>query len=151
MNFENLKKLDINQLRELAIKQGLTPHHRSKPDTLIKAIIEHATTPAKQPQMQHPAEKKQEAPKLNTEEEVRTACAVFFQKPGFEANFTEETWHFKCKGSEDSGHLSVPMRVIKMKAESVSRGARRPRGMEGYDSLPGSNPTNAYTNTVLTV
>lgn len=117
-----------DELVQLAISQGLPkPHHKAKPETIAELIINHVTQPPKSPEMLHPAEKPQAAPaKIHTPDEVREACKAYFDKPGFEAIFNEDdTWHFKCRGAEDSGHMSCALRVIKMKAETVSHGARK--------------------------
>lgn len=126
MNYDNLQKLELPELRTLAIQQGMTPHHRAKKDTLIRQIIEHVTQPPVKKDMKHPAEQPPKEAKLNTEADVSEAIKPFM-KEGYQAIFTEENWHFKYKGAEDCGHMSVPLRVIRMKAESVSRGARNPK------------------------
>lgn len=127
MDFSNLQNMELDALKELAFKQGLTPHHRVKKETLIKQIIENATKPQVKQEMQHPAEKKSPEAKMNTEEEIRDACKQYFSKDGFEVTFHENTWRFRYKGAEDSGHMSVPLRVIRMKASTVAGGARLPR------------------------
>lgn len=133
-NFDNILQLardgKRDELVHLAITQGLPkPHPRAKPQTIAQQIIDHVTTPARaQPEhMKHPAEKAQPAPlKINTEAEVREVCAPYFNKEGFQAIFRDDdTWHFRYKGAEDSGHMSVPLRVLKMKAMSVAQGAHR--------------------------
>lgn len=129
MNFENLNKLPIEELRSLAAKQGIKVHHKMKPETLAKAIAASATEPQvnkTKEQLKHTAELPKAPAKINTEEEVRDVCQKFFAKEGYEAIFKDEIWHFKYNGSEDSGHMSVPLRIIRMKAENVSRGARKP-------------------------
>jgi hypothetical protein len=125
INFDKLKDMTPEAIRTLAIQQGLSPHPRAKVATIAKQIIEKVTQPIKQ-ELKHPAQlpPKREA-KSNTEAEVREACQAFFAKPGFEAIFEGETWHFKYKGTEDTGHMSVPLRVIALKARTVSQGARR--------------------------
>lgn len=133
-NFDNILQLGrdnkIDELRQLAISQGLKPHPRAKATTLAKAIIDHVTQPIPQ-QMKHPAEQPQAEAHLNTEQEIRTACAQFLDKEGFEARFRDDnTWHFRYKGAEDSGHMSVPMRVIKLKAMVVAQGAHKLRKMK---------------------
>lgn len=131
MNYDNLKEMELPALRTLAIQQGMTPHHRSKKETLIRQIIEHVKQPPVKAEMKHPAESAQEAPKKNTQEEILAAIKPFIEKKeDFQAIFTADTWHFKYKGCEDCGNLSIPLRVIKMKAHSVSHGARSPRKMK---------------------
>lgn len=133
-NFDNILQLardgKRDELVHLAITQGLPkPHHSCKPQTIAQLIIDHVTTPVRaQPDhMKHPAEKAQTAPlKINTPDEVREVCKQYFEKEGFEVRFREDdTWHFRYKGSEDSGHMSVPLRVMKLKAMSVAQGAHR--------------------------
>lgn len=155
-NFDNILKLGregkIEELRNLAISQGLKPHHRAKPMTLAQAIIDHVSAAPPQPQnMKHPAERAQPAPlKIHTPDEVRKDCAEYLDKDGFEAIFREDnTWHFKYKGAEDSGHMSTIMRVIKLKAMTVAQGARKLRTMGAqFDDLPG-DARGTFANTVI--
>ena len=138
LSLENLLALPPEQLRIEAEKQGLKPHHKAKPETIAKQLMDKITNPPKAEEMKHPAEKKTEPAKVNTQEEVRKACEKIFQKEGYEVEFKGETWRFKYKGAEDSGHMSVPLRVIKMKAESVGHGARKPRFLaySAQDGMP---------------
>lgn len=137
-NFDNILQLardgKRDELVHLAITQGLPkPHHNAKPQTIAEAIINHVTTPVRPPaEMKHVAEKPQPAPlRINKPDEVREACKVFFEKEGFEVKFREDdTWHFRYKGAEDSGHMSVPLRVMKLKAMTVAQGAHRLRTMK---------------------
>ena len=130
IDFANLKKMPQDQLKLLARQQGVVFRGNPSVDTLVQKIIAHVNDPTAQIQkkareMQHPsqvAEKKEI--KWNTPEEIREAIKKQLDKDGFQALFTDETWHFKFRGAEDTGHLSVPLRVIKMKAENVSYGAR---------------------------
>lgn len=124
MNFENLTKLPIEELRVLAAKHEIKVHHKLKSENIAKLIIDKVTNP--QQELKHPAAQPKQATKVNTEEEVRQACEKFLSKEGFIATFKEDTWNFKFAGAEDSGHMSVPLRIIRMKAENVSRGARKP-------------------------
>lgn len=123
MNFDNLSKMPLQELRVLAAQHGIKAHHKAKPETIARQIIEKVSEPKQE--MKHVAEKPKEAV-LNTEEQVREACRPYMAKDGFNAVFTDTTWHFSCRGSEDTGHMSVPLRIIKMKAEMVSHGARKP-------------------------
>lgn len=134
-NFDNILQLGrtnkLDELRQLAITQGLKPHPRAKAMTLAQAIIDHVTQPPALKEMTHPAERPQAAIAMNTEAEVRAACAEYFNKQGYEAIFRDDdTWHFRYKGAEDSGHMSVLLRVIKLKAMTVAQGAHRLRKMK---------------------
>lgn len=129
LDFENLKNLPIAELRQLAVAQGLTPHHRAGADTIIKQIVEHVTALA--PSMasrDHPAIVGQsEKISVNTRDQIMDAIKDYASVDGFKIDFDEPagTWRMRYKNSEDSGHMSVPLRIIKMKAESVVR-ARTP-------------------------
>lgn len=143
----------LDELRQIAMTQGLTPHHAMKAQTVAKMILDKIANPVKQSEtLKHPAEqpiKKDAVP--HTEDEVRKACAPYITKEGFEAKFLDDqTWHFKFKGAEDSGHMTVPLRAIRMKAEMVAQGRRVPMGVNAdFGRLPGADGPNAYTNTVL--
>jgi len=119
---------DVDALKNLAAMQGLKIHHAMKnPQKIAQAIIDKVAEPPKH-DLRHPAEKPQQQPaRCNTQEEVREVCKRFFDKPGFLVTFEDDTWRFQCKGAEDSGHMSVPLRVIQWKAEVVSRGANAPK------------------------
>lgn len=143
----------LDELRALAVSQGLNYHPRMKADTVAKLILDKVANPVKQEQtLKHAAEK----PKLveavtNTQEQIRAACKAYLDKPGFEATFNEDgTWHFRYRGAEDSGHMTVPLRIIQRKAQSVSEGRRQLMGVaEDFGKIPGAEGKNAYTNVVL--
>lgn len=156
-NLARIKQLadenNIAELRQIAMTQGLTPHHAMKAKTVAKMILDKVANPVKQEQaLKHPAEqtKKAEAV-LNTQEQIEFACKAFFVKEGFKATFNDDgTWHFAFRGAEDSGHMTVPLRVIKMKAEMVSHGRRQLMAVaEDFGKIPGAEGRNAYTNAVL--
>ena len=126
----SLERMPIDQLKTLARQQGVIFRGNPSPKTLAQKIVAHVHDPSanihkKAKEMQHVSQvaEKKEA-KWNTPEEIREAVKKQLDKEGFEAVFTDETWHFKFRGCEDTGHLSVPLRVIKMKAENVGYGAR---------------------------
>ncbi len=157
MNFDNLKTMDVNQLREVAGKQGLQVHPRAGKDNIIKKIMEATLTPQQKPQTvdtPHPAEKPKKPVDNNTKEQVEAAIAdIKARVPQFEAIYNDEenTVHFRCKGAEECLNLAIPIRVIKMKAQNVARGKLSLIGLtEHFDkSIAGGN--SAYTNTVLAV
>ena len=128
MNFDELKSRDIKDLRILAAQYGIKTHHKAKAESVAKLIVEHITVKPQQPDLKHPAEKPVEKKLVvHTEEQVREVIAPFANKEGFRAEFyPDNTWFFHYKGAEESGHMSCALRVIRMKAESVSRGARKP-------------------------
>lgn len=132
------KLIDENNfkaLHELAATQGLKIHHNMKNCQKIGQAILDAVQTQSAPVLKHPAELPQPEPmKTNSEEEIRSVCKQFFDKPGFEALFRDDdTWCFRYKGAEDSGHMSVPLRIIRMKAGTVAQGALQPRMMKAED------------------
>jgi len=129
--------MDRAEAVELATKLGIKVHHNAKLETILMQINQ-------QPQafqndaMKHVAESPVEPVHVNTPEVVNEAIAAYLAKPGFEAIYREDnTWNFKCRGAEDSGNLSIPLRIIKMKAESVSRGKRALIGEKGDGTYKG--------------
>lgn len=131
MNFEELKSRPLADLRILAAKYGIKTHHKAKAETVAKLIVEHITAPVKPlaDAMKHPAEQQPKPPApIHTEEAVRTAIKTALEKQGFTATFHgDDTATFRCRGAEESVHLSTVMRRIVMIANSVSVGARNPR------------------------
>ncbi len=73
----------------------------------------------------------------NTADQVRQAIEPLVAKhAGFEQIYNDVSWTFRCKGAEDSGNLNIPLRLIKVKAETVARGARKPFGFnDGEDKV----------------
>lgn len=152
MNFENLKTMTREQLRDLAIKQGLSPHHKAKSETIIKIIMEAALTPQKLPEMQHVAEKPVAPVDRNTPEEIETAIAKIRERqPKLETRYDaeENTWHFRCLGAEECGNMDIPLRVIVSRASIISRGRLVMRGMTEHFDRTMSAPNSAYTDVVL--
>lgn len=152
MNFDNLKAMSKEQLRELAGKQGLKIHHSAKPETIIKHIMEAALTPQPKPAMQHQAEKPQRPVDHNTQAEVEEALADIKRRiPEFKTIYNEEenTVHFRCKGAEECVNLAIPLRVIKMKAQNISRGKLALIGLNDHFDRTTAGGNSAYTNTVL--
>lgn len=130
MNIEN-----IEQARDLAKKMGLRVHHKSSMPTIIKQIMEAQKVPITKP-MEHKAEKAVTPEITNTEEQVLEAIKPYLTVDGFTAQFLpDNTWVFKRGKAEDSGNMSIPLRVIRMKAENVSRGTRQLRGFKDSDGI----------------
>jgi len=152
MDYSNLNKMTREQLLKLAGTQGIKIHPRAKEETIIKHIIENSVTPQTKPQMQHEAQKPQAPVDHNTPEDVEAAIAKIKERaPQFESSYNtqDNTWHFRCKGAEECGNLDIPLRVIVMKANTISRGRLVPMGLnQHFDQLPVSGK-NGYTNTVL--
>jgi hypothetical protein len=141
MNYAELITRDVADLRVLAAQYGIKTHHKAKAETIAKLIVEYIANKPAQDQMKHPAELPQPKPSIfNSEDEIRTAIARQLEKPGFTVTFPgDDTWIFKCRGAEESGHMTTPLRVIRSKAEGVARGAINPRGIK-------DNPLNPSVN-----
>lgn len=59
-------------------------------------------------------------------EEIKESASKHKSK-GLSVAFTDDCWHVSCKGTEDSGHLSMDIKLIENKMNVVSRGAIKPR------------------------
>lgn len=149
MTLEALKGKSLDELRAIATKIGIVPHYRAKPETLMRQILEKSLVQPTPPKtMEHKAEAPAKPVHNNTPEDVLEAIKMFTAKEGFKADFPGDgTWIFKYKGAEESGNLAIPLRVIKIKAENVSRGRRAPIAMpsETFDNAV----AKGYANTVL--
>lgn len=134
MNFDELKSRDVKDLRLLAGQYGIRVGGRAKAETIAKLIVEFVANKPKDA-LKHVAEAQKAPMHINTEDEVRIVLKTVLEKPGFTVQFLEDnTWIFKCRGAEESGHMSVPLRVIRSKAEGVSRGASNPRGLRDHQT-----------------
>lgn len=147
MNIQELKSRPIEELRKLAKQYSLKPHHKHTAEKLAHMIVEHAIQkPPERDPMKHAATKPARPIYNNTVDEVLEAIKKFTAKEGYKTEFPgDNTWIFSYNGSEESGTLSQAMRIIVMKAESVSRGRRQLRGMKG-DVVNGT-----YGDTILMV
>lgn len=143
INFEELKALPKEELVRIAAIYNVPASIEAESDLIAKAIIEKLTQPEP---MRHVAEKPTSPVHNNTPDQVREAIAPYIAKEGFNAEFSEQenTWTFTCKGASDSGNLSIPLRVIKQRAESVSRGRRAPMSF-GKDGTYGTS----YADNIL--
>ena len=137
MNYAELIQRDVKDLRVLAAQYGIKTHHKAKAETIAKAIVEHVTPKPVVDVMKHPAEQTVTSQAiLNTEEGVLAAIDKYVKMDGFVVRFPgDDTWYFSRKGAEEAGHMSVPLRVIKMKAETVSKGARKPFLVKNADGM----------------
>lgn len=134
MNYNELVSRDVADLRTLAAQYGIKTHHKAKAETIAKAIVEHITPKPQAETLKHPAEQPKAALVVNTEDQVREVIAPFAKLDGFVVRFPgDDTWYFARKGAEEAGHMSCPLRVIRMKAETVSKGARKPFVVKNSD------------------
>lgn len=128
---EQLYSMPIEQIRAIAVSNGLDYHHKHKAETIIERII------LKQNTMQ-PSDKTDavKAEKLvepiikNTREDVEQRIQRYLDK-GMKAEFhSDNTWTFSFRGRMDSGHMSIPLSVIENVAAQVSKGGYRPPMVE---------------------
>lgn len=164
MNFDTLKTQSPEQLAEIAAKCGVKFHPRAKPETIlkniaadpdkiIKQIMETVLLAPqnKQPEMQHKATEQQKPVYLHSQEDIEELIAHIKAKvPQFEATYPGDgTVIFRCKGAEESCNMSIPPRIILMKAETVSRGRLVLLGLNEHFDRTAASGNSAYTNTVL--
>lgn len=135
MNKEELQALPLERLKEIASSLNITVHHKAKPETIIHQIMQQPKAYLDDA-MKHVAELPKDATIHNTPEMVTEAIKEFASKEGFKVQFLEDnTWYFAYKGSEESGNMSIPLRIIKEKARFVARGRIAPKAQPGFDSL----------------
>lgn len=162
MIIDKLQKMSREELVDLAITQGLPkPHHKSKPESIIKMIMDAVTHPAK-PAKEAQAEVVKQPLVYSTPEEVEAAIADIKAKvPGLQSIYDNDAKcvTFRYNGAEDCVNLSVRLKArpeypmgtsIYNKAKSVARGrfALRGHDLQNFDNL-NVNGRNAYTNAVL--
>lgn len=128
MDFNELASRPLADLRTLAAQYGIPTHHRAKAETVARLIMEKVSQPPKvERTLEQAPQPVKSIPVMHTEDDVRKAIAAFTGKDGFIAQFLPDgTWFFAYRGAEESGHMSVPLRVIRMKAESIAKGSRKP-------------------------
>jgi hypothetical protein len=150
---ESLAGKTIEELRGIAQQLNIKPHHKAKPETLIYQIMQqpqsalNAAMPAEGAEndpMQHKAAQPVAPVVANTEDSIREAIEAYTKKDGFVATFPGDgTWIFKFQGAEDSGNMSIPLRVIKQRAAIVARGASRLMSMGNDGTYKG------YADTII--
>lgn len=134
---------ELEVIRNKARALGIKPHPRAKKETIL-AQINQQPIAMKRDVMRHEAEAPATPEMTNSEEDVRTAIAQHLEKDGYKATFPgDNTVILEYKGAQESCNLSIPLRVIKMKAETVARGALRLR------SLGKTGNSNSYSDHVL--
>lgn len=148
----DLSTFTKEELLNLAEKLNIKPHHKANEETIIKQIMQQPMARI-EGAINGKIEKVAVVSYTNTKEQVLEAIKKFTDKDGFEHRFADDnTWHFKYKGAEDSGTMSMPLKTIVMKAESVSRGAKRLLAHDASMFEPGNQTgSKAYTNNVLRV
>jgi urease gamma subunit len=117
------EKLNIKHT-DNASDENLAHQIAQQPKSLIAKAVNEAAA-----ELKHVAEVPKAAVYENTPEQVMETIKAIAAKDEFKVNFPGDgTWHFAYKGAEECGNLSIPLRVIKMKAENVAKGARKIKG-----------------------
>lgn len=125
---EALVAKSIDELKEIAKGMKIKFHPNVKVESLIDRINQQPQSVVRDT-MKHVAENPAAPVFDNTPDEVMAAIQPYL-KEGFDVKFPDDgTWHFKYKGREECGNLKIPLRVIRNKAENVSRGALRLKSM----------------------
>ncbi len=151
MMIEKLEAMTRDQLVELAMQQGLPkPHHKTKPESIIKVIMDSVTHPATPKQAE--AVVKKEAVFM-TKQEIETMIApIKARVPNFQTIYDNENRcvTFRFNGAEDCMSMSVAPRWMYEKARMVSRGRLALKGHSSEHFERGtSTGISAYTNVVL--
>lgn len=145
----SLESKSLEELKAIAKELDIKVHHMAKGPSIIANInkqqphrIEAAIVAAT-----GAVEKAKEPAPSNKAEEVEKALEALKNRvPEFESIYPDDgTWIFRCKGAEESGNLDIPLRVIMMKANFISRGRRAMRTMGRADE------DKTYAGTILTV
>ena len=122
-------------------------HNADAPVEHIQNMIAQQPVASQRDAMRHVAETTAQPVFYNSPDEVEAAIEKY-KKEGFVAKYGDDnTWYFSYKGCEDSGNLSIPLRVIVMKAEMVSKGRRLLRGHRIEEF--GSGAGKGYADNVL--
>lgn len=144
---ESLSMMTETELRTIAQQLNIKAHPNAKPETIIYKILQQPQSAIAETldPMEHKAAQPVAPVVVNTAEIIMEAIKDYAKKDGFVATFPNDgTWIFKYKGAEDSGNMSIPLRVIKQRAAIVARGASKLMSM-GRDGTYG----NSYTDTII--
>jgi hypothetical protein len=132
MDIAALKALELPELKQVAAKHGIKLHHKAGAEKVLKAIIDHVSNAqpvkARADEPSEAPQRKSAAPVLLSEDDVRDALAKQLERDAFKVEFHgDDTFTMRCNGAEESMHMTTPAAVIKRRAESVARGAFKPR------------------------
>lgn len=134
MDIAALKALELPELKQVAAKHGIKLHHKAGAEKVLQAIIDHVSNaqPVKgqdeiSPKRRVAQLRESAAPVLLSEDDVRQMLSKHEGKY-FSLEFHgDDTFTMRCNGAEESMHMTSPAAVIKRRAESVARGAFKPR------------------------
>lgn len=152
-HIDNLKNLTRDQLVDVAMKQGLPkPHHKAKPETIIKSIVDSMT-----PQKPIAQDAKPEAKKADEVRNTRETIEPLLerlkserQNLAWEFDELDETVTVRHAHAAVSFNWHIPLRVIERHVRLHVFNPTRPLGLNNhFDEMPSASGKNAYTNTVL--
>lgn len=161
IDIDRLNSLPREELVQLAHESGIRVHHKAKAETIVKQIVDKVFAPAplvaKEQSMEHVAAKPTASVYHNTPEDVELALDALKKNERFQSRYdlTENTWHFSWVSAsgrtmrEECGNLDIPLRVIKMKAQSIAKGPLLLRSKQDFSVITDPNRPDAYTNTVM--
>jgi len=130
MDIASLKSLELPELKQVAAKHGIKLHHKAGAEKVLQAIIDHVSNaqPVKTKADEQQPVKVKPVAKLLNQSDVEQALAKQLEREAFKIVFHgDDTFTISCNGAEESLHMTSPVVVIKRRAESVARGAFRPR------------------------
>lgn len=147
MNREELATKSREELVEIAEKLKIKVHHKAKPETIIHQICQQPEA-YQRDAMKHVAETPVAPVVENTEDDIRNALQHLIDK-GLELSFKGDgTWYISFKNKwgkrEESGNMQIPLRIIRSKAENVSRGYIPMKSLGNDGTYP-----NQYTDNIL--
>jgi len=143
MNREELAGKSREELVTIAKKLNINPHHKASEATIIEKIMQQPVA-YQDDALKHVAEKPVAPVQHNTEDDIRNVLKPFTDK-GLELSFPGDgTWVINMRGRNESGNMQIPLRVIRIKAENVSRGPLRLKSMGTDGTYP-----NSYTDHIL--
>jgi hypothetical protein len=148
IDFSKLADMSQAELRTLAQSQGIVVHHKCAPETIRKMIMDSFEP---QPKVQEVQVEKVTQPVVEmSEADTRELLKDYLIKPDFTLTFPNDgSVVMSYRGAVESIHLTSNQRLIKVRAEIVSKGQRRPLALnQHFDSMI-TNGQSGYTNTVL--
>ena len=121
-----INDIEVLKLKPLAELQamyaqvlGTKPHHMKKAESLAVDILKARPQIATQTvEIEQPKPAKKEAPAWCTESEVRDALAQYIAR-GAVLTFADDCWQIKYGVASDSGHMSMPLKVIVRKVTTL--------------------------------
>lgn len=120
MDYELLQLKTIFEVRSLVTQKGLRWAKTDKKAKLIKSLMEMPDDPV-EPKERPKEEEEKEVVVPATQAEVLEVLKDNLAL-GLQVKFDDGCWHIRAgNGREDSGNLTVPLRIIKRSADGLMR------------------------------